>query len=465
MGALDKLIANLPEVAGPLQKQLAFKDKLKWTLIVLVLFFDLGLVPLYGLGANALQRFEFISIILGASFGSILSLGIGPLVTASIVLQLLNGAGLVKFDMTDKEGRKRFQGTQKLLSYGFILFEAAIYVFMSGLAPDPNLAATPGVYFTMQLVLVAQLALGGLVVMFLDEVVSKWGFGSGISLFIAAGVSQSLFIRAFSPLPSPTNPGVPTGAIPTLIQSLGSGEPQTAILMLGMIISTVVIFLAAVYLQAMKVEIPLSFGRVRGHGIRWPLHFVYTSNIPVILIAALIANVQLFAQLLQNWGLPLLGTLQNGSPSSGIVALLSPPNLLERLVHGSWMWSDIGTGLFYLVFLVGGSVLFSWFWVQTAGMDSRSQAKQIMASGLQLPGFRRDERVLERLLDRYIGPLTIMGAISVGLLAGVADVLGALTHGTSLLLTVMIVYRLYEDIARQHLMDMNPMMRKFMGGE
>jgi preprotein translocase subunit SecY len=57
-----------------------------------------------------------------------------------------------------------------------------------------------------------------------------------------------------------------------------------------------------------------------------------------------------------------------------------------------------------------------------------------------------------------------MGAIAVGMLSGLADISGALTNGTSLLLSVMIIYRMYEDIARQHLMDMNPMMRKFMGG-
>jgi len=87
-----------------------------------------------------------------------------------------------------------------------------------------------------------------------------------------------------------------------------------------------------------------------------------------------------------------------------------------------------------------------------------------MSSGLQIPGFRKDERVLERLLQRYIGPLTIMGAIAVGILAAAADVSGALTSGTGLLLTVMIIYRLYEEIAKQHMMDMNPMLRKFMGG-
>jgi preprotein translocase subunit SecY len=98
-------------------------------------------------------------------------------------------------------------------------------------------------------------------------------------------------------------------------------------------------------------------------------------------------------------------------------------------------------------------------------MDAKSQAKQIMASGLQIPGFRKDERILERLLDRYIGPLTIMGAITVGLLASFADVTGALSRGTGILLAVMIIYKLYEDIARHHMMDMNPALRKFMGGQ
>ena len=101
--------------------------------------------------------------------------------------------------------------------------------------------------------------------------------------------------------------------------------------------------------------------------------------------------------------------------------------------------------------------------VAANGIQPRSQAKQMMSSGLQIPGFRRDERVLERLLDRYIMPLTIMGAITVGFLAALADLTGALSRGTGILLTVMIIYQLYEQIAREHMMDMNPMMRKFMG--
>jgi len=463
MSFFKNLLYNLPEVKGPTQKRLSFKEKLKWTGIILVLFFVLGMVPLFGLGQNALQRFELLSVILGASFGSIISLGIGPIVTASIVLQLLNGSGILKFDLTSHEGRKTFQGVQKISAVFFIIFEACIYVFMSGLAPPAELAGT-ALYFQLELLLVFQLFLGGILILFMDEVVSKWGFGQGVSLFIAAGVSQSVFIRALSPLPSPTNPAIATGAIPALVQSLAAGDPQTALLMFAGVVSTIAVFVMAVYSQAMKVEIPLSFGRVRGHGIRWPLHFIYTSNIPVILVAALLANIQLWARLFQNWGFPIFGTFVGNNPATGLVAWVYSPDIVGKAIRGSLTFADIGHAGIYTLIMLIGCVIFSWFWVQTSGMDAKSQAKQIMSSGLQIPGFRKDERVLERLLQRYIGPLTIMGAIAVGILAAAADVSGALTSGTGLLLTVMIIYRLYEEIAKQHMMDMNPMLRKFMGG-
>jgi preprotein translocase subunit SecY len=461
MGFFKSLLMNLPEVAGPTQKKLSFKEKLKWTGIVLVLFFVLGMIPLFGLGLNALQRFEYLSIILGAKFGSLISLGIGPIVTASIVLQLLNGSGIIKFDLHTPEGKKNFQGIQKLLAIFFIIFESIIYVYMGGLAPSPSLVGTV-LYSQIQILLAFQLFLGGMMIMFMDEVVSKWGFGSGLSLFIAAGVSQEIFIRALSPFPSPTNPSIATGAIPALFQSLAAGDPITAGLMLASVLSTILVFVIAVYAQAMKVEIPLSFGRIRGHGIRWPLSFMYTSNIPVILVAALMANVQLWARLLQNWGHPFFGTFVGNTPATGLVAWMYSPDIIGKIIKGSLTGADMAHALVYLSFMVVGAVIFSIFWVQTAGMDARSQAKNMMASGLQIPGFRKDQRVLERLLNRYIWPLTIMGAIAVGALAALADLTGALSRGTGILLAVMIIYKMYEDIAKQHMMDMHPMMRKFM---
>ena len=470
MSIWNTILNNLPEVEGPSQKFLSFKEKLKWTLVVLVIFFVLGVMPLFGLGINQLERFQFFSVILGAEFGSIISLGIGPIVTASIVLQLLNGSGILKLDLTKPEGKKTFQGLQKLMAIFFIIFESAVFVLMGGLSPGAAFIGTP-IYAQLQLILIFQLFLGGIMILFMDEVVSKWGFGSGISLFIAAGVSKGIFVQAFNWLPGPSGIAGLTyssGAVPALFQSLTAGDPTTAGLMFAALLFTAIIFVMVVYAQAMKVEIPLSFGMVRGHGVRWPLSFFYTSVIPVILVSALIANFQLLGSFLDNRGIPLLGTFTStGQPSSGFVFWVQPINLVKTIIQQNTIFvgaTPYLQALFYVLFLMVGAMIFSMFWVQTAGMDARSQAKQMMSSGLQIPGFRRDERVLERLLSRYIWPLTIMGGLSVGFLAGFADITGTLSSGTGILLAVMIVYKLYEEISKQHMMDMNPMMRRFMGG-
>ena len=479
MSLITKLAALVPDVKAPAQKRLSFKEKLKWTLIILVSFFALSVIPLFGLGENALQQFEQLSIILGASFGSVLSLGIGPIVTASIVLQLLSGSGLLKIDQTTHEGRTKFQAIQKMATIFFIVFEGFIYVFMGGLAPDQLLRGTP-MYLNMQLLLVAQLIVGGLLIMYMDGVVQKYGFGSGVSLFIAAAVSAEIILRAFSPLNSlgelAFGSGQPAvGAIFVFVSSLISGALNEAAIAFFAMFFTVVVFVMSVYAQAMKVEIPLSFGRVRGYGIRWPLNFLYTSNIPVILVAALIANFQLWAQLFQNWvgegtgvlawiSANILGQFSGQVPNSGLVKWLFSPNIVEAIITGGFTGTIIGQIIIYGLFMIIGAVVFSIFWVQTANQGPQAVAKQIMSSGLQIPGFRRDERVIERLLQRYIFPLTVMGGVAIGVLAASADLLGALSRGTGILLAVMIIYKLYEEIAKQHMMDMHPSLRKMMGG-
>ncbi len=449
----------LPEVIKPTEKRLPFKTKLIWTGLVMLVFFILGYVPLAGLGQNSLEQFTQLSIILGASFGSIISLGIGPIVTASIVLQLMVGSGMLGIDMSKPEGRKRFASLQKVVTLFFIAFESAVFVLSGGLAPPAELAGTSR-FFMMQLALIGQMFLGGYLITLMDEVALKWGFGSGVSLFIAGGVAQQIFVRAFNPLPSPTNPDVPVGAIPFLFKALGIGDITGAAISVATIAITILVFLVAVYAQAMKVEIPLSFGRVRGFGMRWPLKFIYTSNIPVILIAALMANIQLWARLLENAGRPILGTFSGNAPASGLVFWMNPPNVLSALITGSATSTMVFQALTYTGLMIFGAILFSVMWVKTSNMDAAAQAKQILASGLQIPGFRRDPRVLESILNRYIPGLTVMGGALVGLLAAFADLGDALSRGTGILLAVMIVYKLYEDIAKQHAFEMHPALKK-----
>ena len=441
MSMLETITSYLPEIQQPKQKRLSFNLKLKWTFIVLLLYYTMAMVPLYGLSSASLQQFDFLATILGAKFGSLISLGIGPIVTASIVLQLLQGAKLLNFDLNTKEGKSAFTSLQKLLTIGFVIFEAIVYVSMGGLRPAPGVNPW---------ILIVQLIFGGLIIMLFDEVVSKWGFGQGVSLFIVAGVSLQAITQIISWVPAANQPGMPVGAIPIILKALPSGDVGTATLATAHLLATLFVFAIAVYFQAMKVEIPLAYGKIRGHGVRWPLAFIYTSNIPVILIAALLANVRLMA------------TLSKSPGFNAVTQWLTRHDLLGAMVHSSVTPTLLAQSFTYLLFIMGGSVLFSIFWVQTSGMDAKSQAERIMASGLQVPGFRKDRRVLERMLNRYIWPLTVMGALAVGFLAGIADLTGAFGRGTGILLSVMIIYRLYEEIAKQHAMDMNPMLRRFM---
>src|SRR6056297_162714 len=478
---LKEIFKFIPEVRSPEEKKLSFNVKIKWTIIALIAFFILANIPLYGLSQNALERFEYLAMILGTQFGSIISLGIGPIVMGSIIMQLLVGSGLLNIDTNTDEGKKFFQGLQKLIVIAFIIFEAVVYVAFKGLQPSPG----------MGWIVILQLILGGLAIFYMDGLTQKWGLGSGVSLFIAAGVSWRLFTQAFQFIGQEGRNcllnfrEVPcSGKVLVLFQSIINKYPTEFVSALAALLVTVAIFLLVVWLQSLKVEIPLTVGRIKGYGMKWPLSFFYASVIPVIFTAALVANVQLFGGLVENAAAPCLeggsqaactgmakfashftwlGSFSQGQAVSGLAFWIGSTNIMELIIRGGFMPKYILQALGHTLFFMVFATLFSVFWVKTSGMDAAAQAKKITSSGLQLSGFRQDNRVLESVLKRYIMPLTVMGGAAIGLLASVTDLLGALVSGTAILLVIMIFYQFYQNIAQQHMADMNPGMRKFMG--
>ena len=449
MSALDSIkpfYSILPQVTNP-ERKLGFKDKLKWTGIILVLYFILTEVSLYGLSPTAIDQFAQLRSVMAGSFGSILTLGIGPIVTASIVMQLLVGGKLIDLDLSTQEDKAAFQGTQKLLAIIFTLFEGAVLVLTGSLPP------ISGDY---TLILIIQMVLGGIIIIYLDEVVSKWGFGSGIGLFIAAGVSQTIIVGSFNFLPTAAS-SAPAGRIPAFIYSLTTGQPNFSLLI--PVISTIIVFLVVVYAESMRVEIPLSYGGVKGARSKYPLKFVYASNMPVILVSALFLNVQLFAGLFQSLGHPILGEVSQGQAISGIAYYLSTPSSISVL------FTDPLKVIIYGIVFVALSVVFALLWVEISGIGPKQVASQLSNMGVQVPGFRSSKVQFRRILNKYIPTITVLGGAFVGLLAFGADLTGALGGGTGVLLTVGVVYRLYEEIAKEQLMDVNPMLRRFLGDE
>ena len=500
---LKPLIERWPAIKKP-DGHVTFRTKMFWTILLLIIYFILTNVMIFGLKPDVVDLFSQYRFIMAGASGSIMHLGIGPIVTASIILQLFVGAKIINLDLQNPDDKAIYQGTQKILVIVMIIVEAIPQIF-GYLEPTTGLVNAVGL-LGADLVIVLQLVIGALIVFFMDETISKWGIGSGISLFIAAGVSQAIFTGIFNWLPvqggivSMSNP--PAGVIPGTYylasnmslsqivngagyQSIFLGAPSigytnSIVALLG----TLFIFFIVVYVESSRIELPLAHGRVRGARGRYPIRLIYASNIPVILMSALLANVNMFAMLLYQSNLPLLGgqwwigkydlTLSTQPLAGGAWYLSSPGGLNNWLLpifaggyggHAPWQFAV--KVIVYLTILIIGSILFAKFWIETTNMGPADVAKQIRSSGMQIPGFRRDPRVLKKVLERYIPVVTVIGGFAVGALAGFADCIGTVgkASGTGVLLTVGIIIRLYEDIAKEQAMEMHPVLRGFFGNE
>ena len=528
--AIEPFVRRLPAVERP-EGHVHFKKKLSWTVGILILYFALSNVSLFGLSPASRDLFGMYRAFFAGSFGSLMLLGIGPIVTASIVLQLLVGADIIKLNLRDPRDQAVFQGTQKLLVFIMIIVEALPQVTGGYLLPDQGLASSLGVSLGMiSFLIFVQICIGGVLILFMDEVVSKWGIGSGVGLFIVAGISQSLITGLFNWTIG--DKGLPIGIIPKWVfiftnDVLGLEDVFTSsglerVFIDGGIlslISTVAIILFVVFVESTRVEIPLAHSSVRGARGRFPVKLVYASVLPMILVRALQANIQMIGTLLAGKigtittasttdtaaGVnivytaysSIIGTFTSTSrydmmtnelvsatspqPVSGFMYYLSPihspydwiPSLVSNSNPGmellglspiaSWqIWLHVFTDA--TVLIVGG-VIFAMFWIETTGMGAKSVAAKIHASGLQVPGHRRNPVSIEKLLGRYIPKVTVIGGVIIGLLTLVASLMGTLggAGGTGLLLTVSIVYRLYEQVASEQIQEMYPMMRKFFG--
>jgi preprotein translocase subunit SecY len=481
----EPVLTRMPSVRRP-QRHVPFKRKLGWTAGILVLYFFLTNVFLFGLQGQGSEVFGQFRSILAGGQGTILQLGIGPIVTASIVLQLLGGADLLGLDtQNNPRDQVLYQGLQKLLVLVMCVLTGLPMVFAGQfLPPSPTIANSLGIGLAgVRWLIFAQVFVGGVLILYMDEVVSKWGVGSGVGLFIIAGVSQ----RLIGGLIAVPGLGVNKGIIPTWIDMILGNEPIPPLLtpsgvealLVGVgnivpLLTTLAIFVVVVYAESVRVEIPLSNARVKGARGRYPVKLIYASVLPMILVRALQANIQFLGRILnaQLGSLPAwLGTYADGNPTGGLFYFLAPirnPN--------DWMWFAgggggnatweillrVGTDLTIMV--IGGAI-FAIFWVETTDMGPDATAQQIHNSGMQIPGFRQNVRSIERVLEQYIPQVTVIGGALVGLLAVLANMLGTIggVSGTGLLLTVSITYKIYEEIAEEQLMEMHPMMRQMFG--
>jgi len=471
LGLFKPLSRVTPEVKSP-ERKIGFNEKLFWTGLALSLYLLMTEVPLYGLPISATESdpFLYLRVIFASHRGSLMELGIGPIVTAGLILQLLAGSGMIACDMSNPDDRMLFTTASKIFSFVLIGVQAFAYI-IGGVYGDLAPQAAVLVF--------TQLLIAGLVLMLLDEMLQKgWGFGSGISLFILAGVAQTVIWDTFAATPIWLHQDRKSwGAIVALIQTALAGQPLDSVFIrqaqlpsiLGLI-TTVVVFLVVIYIEGVRVELPISYAGYRGYRGRYPIKLLYVSNLPVIFASALFANIYFISQLIwsnynrnnTNVWLNLIGQYrseQSGPvPFGGLVYYVISPRSPQDLL------ADPIRALAYTGILVSFSIIFSLTWLEVGGLGPSTVAKQLVDSGMQIPGFRRSEKPIEQVLKRYIPTVTILGGAIVGLIASVADFFGVFGTGMGVLLSVGILYQYYQILVQERVSEMYPALRRFFGG-
>ena len=465
---IRKIVAKaepyVPQVPKP-KKKLSLQTKLTWTCGALVIYLVMGQTPLFGATAPEFDFLAFARVIFASQQGSLVELGIGPIVTGGLLMQLLRGSDILKFDFKNPAERGVFQTATKLVTYIVIVAESAVY----GVAVyGPNISEP-----TVMYILIAQLMGASVIVMFLDELIQKgWGLGSGISIFIAAGVAQQILWSIFSPLPA--GDGGSIGIFPYIGQMAQYGDVADSLFRSNQLPSifglalTAGILLILVYTQGMKVEIPIVSTKYRGFAATYPIKMMYVSNIPVILASALTANAVFLGQMFwaqfnprnANEFLNILGQFDPTSPSSpigGLIYYITPPRGLDALAL------DPTRGVLYVLFMIGIVIVFGKLWVELGGLSSKKAAQNLLDADVQIPGFRRSNKPIESLLNRYIPSVTLLGSMILGLIAGVSDVLGVFGTGIGVLLTVDILINYYNQLVKEQVEVVMPRLGALLG--
>ncbi|MDG7010591.1 MAG: preprotein translocase subunit SecY [Nitrososphaerota archaeon] len=461
----------LPEIPKP-EKKPTLNERFIWTGIALIAYLVMATTPLFGLSGTAAANNSstFLRVVFASAQGTLMTLGIGPIVTAGLILQLLVGSDIIKLDMSDSGDRAIFGSATKFLTIIVIVGESMAYIYGGALG---TLTAN------QDIVIFIQLVIASIIVLLLDEMIQKgWGIGSGVSLFILAGVCQTVMWYTFSPIPFQATQGVTQlfGFIPETISEFFNNNAASVLIRdfkypsLLTFSLTLVMILVLIYVEGIRVELPITSIKYRGFQGVYPIKLLYVSNIPVILVSALGANVTFFARLLANYNsgtppwwfrylavFPPLNSTNGAQPIGGAVYYLTPPQSFQQTL------ADPVHSVIYLLYLVGMAVVFARLWVEIGGLNPRAVAKNLMDADVQVPGFRRSGLSIEQMLNRYIPTLTIIGGILIGLIAGVSDLFGVFGTGIGILLMVDIILQYYQMLLKEQVEEISPALAGLIG--
>lgn len=400
------------------------RNRILFALGALAVFRLLAAIPIPSVDSFALQQFlsnnqflGLLNIFSGGGFSnlSIVMLGVGPYITASIVMQLLTVLVPKLKEMYQEEGdagRARFMQYSRYLTVPLALIQGFAFLLIlqqQGIVAPMTLESA----ITNTLIVAA----GSILLMWIGELITEFGIGNGVSLVIFAGIVAII--------PS---------TLAQLIFSFDIAQLPTYIAMAAV---GVAITAGVVYISEAERPIPVTYARrVRGSKVMGgvstylPLRVNQAGVMPIIFALSFLLFPQMIATFLANSSIPWLA-----SGANSVLAGLNNQALY-------------GTMYFLLVFV------FTYFYTAIT-FEPNQIAKNLQKNGAFIPGVRPGNTTAE-YLGNIITRITLVGALFLGFIAVMPIILQGLTGitaltigGTALLIAVSVVLDVVKKVDAQ----------------
>ena len=404
------------------------KKRIGFTVLALVIFRVLAAIPIPGVDAANLskllsssQLFGFLNIFSGGGLSnlSIVMLGVGPFITASIIVQLLTMM-LPKWKalMHDEgeAGRLKLSQYSRLLGAPLAIVQAiGFLVLLQSQGVLPHIAMSA---FVVNVIVISA---GSMLLMWLGELVSEFGIGNGVSLIIFAGIVSRL----------PRD----------LTQFSAQYNPANLAFYLGVLIVAILAIAGVVYVTEAERSVPVTYAKqVRGNKVYGgsstylPLRLNQSGVIPIIFALSILLFPQIILNAIGSWAThPGLAGV-----AKSIAVFLTPP---------SWTY-----GILYFVMVV----LFTYFYTAVT-FDPKMISENLQRSGAFIPGVRPGEHTQD-YLGNIVTRITLVGAMFLGIVAILPLIIQGISPdssqtlaigGTGLLIVVSVVLDLLKKVDAQ----------------
>lgn len=446
----------VPEVESPERVRASQRDRLANSMMCMLLFLVLCHTPLFGIKwERTSDSFYWQRVLLPSSRGTVMELGVAPILTSGLLLQILAGSRYIDVNLNNKEDRQLFSGAQKLFGMVLALIEAV------------GLVAT-GVYGPLGVatsaLVVLQLTVAACLVILLDQMMQKGhGMGPGVQLFIALNACGNIWTKAVSPFTVDTSRGTEIeGAFLSFVQSLYSRSDKFRALHEGFsrahlpnvtaFAVTFAVFLAVMFFQSWRVELQVKFQKYRQPSI-YPIKLLYTNHMPILLLATIVTDLLLLSRLAHSYApanifVRLLGSWQVSTehanawrPVSGLAYYISPPQTTWGIL------TDPFHSVLYIAFVLGTCAFVSKLWITVSGSSPGHVARFLRDQQIVMKGHR--DHAMKDVLTRYIPPAAVCGGTILGAIVLGGDFFGAVGSGTGLVLAATIVFQYYEMFGRE----------------